>query len=169
MNAVAISSLGYTPQFFSVYFSSASIILGLLAKSGGKTLIVDPSHLSMLPAHELQASPIPQFAPVEDEDMLRAISELKADGDPELTFGMECGAAVSRDDIAVLFHSSGTTGGMPKVIPGTYEMLQAVVTHKLVTADLPDRAGQQHVMNTIGSIAHGVYHVITPWEGRRLV
>ena len=155
LNNIAISSLGYTPQLFgSGDFTNVAVIYELLAQSGAKALIVDPSHLSMLPAQDLQASPIPQFGPVEDEDMLRAISELKADGDPQLTFGMECRAAVSRDDIAVLFHSSGTTGGMPKVIPSTYKMLQAVITHKLVTADLPGQAGQQHVINTIGSTAH---------------
>ncbi len=43
VNTIAISSLGYTPQFFSGYFSGLSVVIELLVKSGGKAIIIDRS------------------------------------------------------------------------------------------------------------------------------
>lgn len=158
VNNITISSLGYAPQLFgSGDFKNVSVIYDLIAKSGGKALIVDPSHLHMVP--DPAASPVPQFPPVEDADMVQAIAKLTSAGQEDaLTFDLESVVPVGRDDLAVLFHSSGTTGGMPKILPNTYKMLHSVLQYKLdhlfPAGAEPATDSRQIVINTIGSTAH---------------
>ncbi|KAI8976643.1 acetyl-CoA synthetase-like protein [Trametes punicea] len=156
VNTIAISSLGYTPQFFSGYFSGAGVVIDLLKKSGGKALIIDPSFQTQL--SELGDLPLPTFNALEEAILLQDIAEEEKDGATDvLRFAPQ--AAVGLDDYAALFHSSGTTGKMPKIIPNTYKMLRAVILYKHSGAQDPDKAflangGGQTVANTPGSLAH---------------
>ncbi|KAI0657005.1 acetyl-CoA synthetase-like protein [Cubamyces menziesii] len=156
VNTIAISSLGYTPQFFSGYFSGASVIIDLLTKSGGKAIIIDASFQPQL--SELGSIAFPSFTALEDADLVQAIAAAEASGDADaLQFAPQ--AAVGLDDYAALFHSSGTTGGMPKIIPNTYKMIRAVILYKHSGAQEPDKeflanGGGQTVANTLGSLAH---------------
>ncbi|KAI0739172.1 acetyl-CoA synthetase-like protein [Daedaleopsis nitida] len=156
LNNFAVASLGYTPQLFgSGDFTNISVIYELIAQSGGKVLIIDPSHMFMISS--VEDIPVPHFSPLEDGQMLRVIDELKTAGrDDALTFGMESVAAVGRDELAVLFHSSGTTGGMPKIIPSTYKMVRVTILHKLLAEGFSALAHEdvKPVINTIGSTAH---------------
>ncbi|RPD75387.1 acetyl-CoA synthetase-like protein [Lentinus tigrinus ALCF2SS1-7] len=156
LNHIAVASLGYTPQLFgSGDFTDISVIYELLAKSGGKALVIEPSQLPVNSSPDAIQVPPSHFVPMDDAGMLAAIAELKAAGrEDELKFRQQSVAAVRRDDIAAMFHSSGTTGGMPKIIPNTYKMLEAVIDHKVITAGLSYIPGAQHVINTIGSTAH---------------
>ncbi|OJT05027.1 hypothetical protein TRAPUB_4183 [Trametes pubescens] len=155
VNTIAISSLGYTPQFFSGYFSGLSVVIELLVKSGGKAIIIDRSFQPQLT--EYGAVPVPTFDALEDAELLEAISASEV---PDaLRFAVDPEAAVGLDDYAALFHSSGTTGGMPKIIPNTYKMIRAVILYKHSGAQDPDKeflanGGGQTVANTLGSLAH---------------
>ncbi|TFK91197.1 acetyl-CoA synthetase-like protein [Polyporus arcularius HHB13444] len=156
LNHIAVSSLGYTPQLFgSGDFTDVSVIYELLSKSGGKALVIDPSRLPVNPSPDTVQCPPSHFVPLDDAGMLEAIAELKAAGrEDELKFGQQSIAPVRRDDIAAMFHSSGTTGGMPKIIPNTYKMIEAVIRRKVIVAGLLPLSEGQHVINTIGSTAH---------------
>ena len=156
LNHIAVSSLGFTPQLFgSGDFKDVTVIYELLAKSGGKALVIDPTQLPVNPSPESVQVPPSHFVPLDDAGMLAAIAELKAAGrEDELKFRQQNIAPVRRDDIAAMFHSSGTTGGLPKIIPTTYKMTETVVLHKVVVAGLEPLPGTQHVVNTIGSTAH---------------
>ncbi|KAI0720815.1 acetyl-CoA synthetase-like protein [Cerioporus squamosus] len=148
--------LGYTPQLFgSGDFTDVSVIYELLAKSGGKALVIDPSRLPVNPSPDTVQSPPSHIVPLDDAGMLAVIAELKAAGrEDELKFSQQSLAPVRRDDLAVMFHSSGTTGGMPKIIPSTYKMLDAVIRYKVTVVGSSSVPGAQDVINTIGSTAH---------------
>lgn len=155
VNTIAISSLGYTPQFFSGYFSGFSVVIELLVKSGGKAIIIDKSFQPQV--SEYGTVPVPSFDALEDTELLTAIST--SEGPDALRFAVDSEAAVGLDDYAALFHSSGTTGGMPKIIPNTYKMIRAVILYKHSGAQDPDKeflanGGGQTVANTLGSLAH---------------
>ncbi|KAL1946347.1 hypothetical protein VTO73DRAFT_15474 [Trametes versicolor] len=151
VNSIAVSSLGYTPQFFSGYFSSVSVVSGLLSKSGGKAIIIDPSFATEVSTGT--AISVPHFAPLESDDLDRLVF----DGTNIAVFAPV--AAVGVDDLGALFHSSGTTGALPKIIPNTFKMLRAVITGKFVNAQIPLEGGGQTVVNTLGSLAHiGSFH-----------
>ncbi|EIW55359.1 acetyl-CoA synthetase-like protein [Trametes versicolor FP-101664 SS1] len=155
VNTIAISSLGYTPQFFSGYFSGFSVVIELLVKSGGKAIIIDKSFQPQV--SEYGTVPVPSFDALEDAELLAAISA--AEGPNALQFAVDSEAAIGLDDYAALFHSSGTTGGMPKIIPNTYKMIRAVILYKHSGAQDPDKeflanGGGQTVANTLGSLAH---------------
>ncbi|KAI0676592.1 acetyl-CoA synthetase-like protein [Trametes maxima] len=158
INTISISSLGYTPQFFSGYFSGVSVVIDLINKSGGKAIIVDKSLQPQL--SELGSVTIPAFTALEEADLAQEISAAETSGNPDiLRFQVDPQAAVGLDDYAALFHSSGTTGGMPKIIPNTYKMIRAVIVYKHSGAQNPDKeffekGGAQTVANTLGSLAH---------------
>ena len=149
LNTLALSSLGYTPQLFgSGDFQNVTVIFDLLYTSGGKVLILDSAHLALAQASDATI-PVPHFPPLGEQDFALAIEK-----NDLLTLEVESLPAVGPDDLAIMFHSSGTTGGMPKIIPNTYKMMHAVITGKLFT-DLPQEENPKQItVNTIGSVAH---------------
>jgi acyl-coenzyme A synthetase/AMP-(fatty) acid ligase len=59
--------------------------------------------------------------------------------------------AVLDRDVAIIFHSSGTTSGVPKIIPHDHLWMKTVCDRQpLVRASGSDRL----VMNIIGNLAH---------------
>ncbi|KAI0312049.1 acetyl-CoA synthetase-like protein [Amylostereum chailletii] len=154
VNTIAISALGYTPQLFGGAFNNSAMIFDLLHKSDGKAFVVDPIHNSQLS----NTNDIPTFPTVDDNDMVKAIeSVLARDGEGALIFDKI--PAVSLDDTAVFFHSSGTTGGLPKIIPNTFKMLRTVIKDKWPAAHSKPVKGRQLVVNTLGNLAHiGSFH-----------
>ncbi|KAI0742021.1 acetyl-CoA synthetase-like protein [Daedaleopsis nitida] len=151
INSIAVSSLGYTIQFFGGYFSKVDMVLELLERSGGKALFVDAIHAEEVLAAGIKVS---HFIPLEYSELSQLVSDTK---EAELVFAPQ--AAVGPDDLAVLFHSSGTTGGLPKIIPNTYKMLRAVINYKWPNAQVPQDGSRQVVVNTLGNMGHiGSFH-----------
>lgn len=152
---MAVSALGYTPQFFSAYFEDVQTISELLSESGGRALIVDSSYASKVNVATTPL-PVPHFTALDDAQIAQAVSTITNEGthDVEATFSPD--APVGPDDIAALFHSSGTTGGRPKIIPNTYKMLNAVISRKLPAAGLSGSSaeGEQTVLNALGSLVN---------------
>ncbi|KAI8989116.1 acetyl-CoA synthetase-like protein [Trametes punicea] len=160
INAIAVSALGYTPQFFSAYFEDAALIMELLSHSGGKALVVDSSFAAKLTSAD--PSVLPHFVALDDTQISQLIRDVKQGGNEGEQLAFVPDAAVRPDDIAALFHSSGTTGGRPKIIPNTYKMLNTVISRKFPSAGLTSQGdgGQQITINTIGSLAHiATFHV----------
>ncbi|KAI0764537.1 acetyl-CoA synthetase-like protein [Trametes elegans] len=159
VNTLAVSSLGYIPQFFSGYFSGLAVIVELLVKTGGKAIALDPSYKSQIA--QLNSLPVPSLITLEDWEIQQTISEARGPLGP---FQLDPNAAVRLDDYAALFHTSGTSGGTPKVIPNTHKMLRAVILYKHSGAQGIDdeflaNGGAQTVANTVGNHAHiATYH-----------
>ncbi len=161
LNTIAVCALGYVPQYFSGYFGNSSVVLDLLAKSGGKVFIVDPNFEAQVTNVRSDGSSVPRFRTLEYGDMTRLVSQSTA---PEkLILDLASVAPVARDDVAALFHSSGTTGGTPKIIPSTFKMITSMVGGKWPNILVRPADGRQPVMNTLGNVAHiGSIHCRCP-------
>ncbi|KAI0720832.1 acetyl-CoA synthetase-like protein [Cerioporus squamosus] len=152
LNTIAVCALGYVPQYFSGYFSNSSVVLDLLAKSGGKVFIVDPNFDTQVTNVRSDGASVPRFRTLEYGDMTRLVSQSVA---PEkLVLELASIAPVARDDVAALFHSSGTTGGLPKIIPNTFKMITSMVGGKWPNILVRPADGRQPVINTLGNVAH---------------
>jgi acyl-coenzyme A synthetase/AMP-(fatty) acid ligase len=132
-----LARAGYIPELFSLKFSlpGQAVVRDLLNECNGKALVYDQHFTSLVDGIAL-----PSF-PLVDISKLPLASTL---------FGLP---NVSSEDIAIIFHTSGTTGGRPKPVPQTHKWCK---THSMVCwkgiwqgeFDTPD------VVNNIGSFAH---------------
>ena len=130
-------SAGFIPEVFGIPFT-ATFVQDLLDTHGAHILIYHDGFETLLPQVKWQqkTTKLPKF------------SELSSTGAHLNDF-----PDVSADDVAVIFHTSGTTGGRPKPVPQTHKWLvsEGEVTWKCVIQRHPE--GQQHVFNNIGSFA----------------
>jgi acyl-coenzyme A synthetase/AMP-(fatty) acid ligase len=109
------------------------IIRDLFAKTGGKALIFDRKFASLVDDLSLPSLVIPELS-----DLPAVSSPLPALPD------------VTPDDIALIFHTSGTTSGLPKPVPETHRWLkcQAQVQWPNLMQCYPD--GRPLMVNNIG-------------------
>ena len=134
----ALARAGFVPELFSLKFSvpGGAVVRDLLAECGGRALVHD-AHFSAL----LGGLSLPLFALPDIAALPPAAAALA--GLPD----------VADDDVAIIFHTSGTTGGRPKPVPQSHKWCR---THSMVcwkgiwqgSWDTPD------VVNNIGSFAH---------------
>ena len=110
LHVYGLSRAGYVPQLFSVRLPNPDVIFELLKRSDAKALIYDAAFESIL-----SNSPVPTLA---------AISEQQVDCEGEALPTMP---EVSAEDIAFVFHTSGSTSGSPKLVPCSYQWLDATV------------------------------------------
>ena len=97
----SIVRAGYVPQLFSLRLPEPDIIFELLAKSDGKALIYDASFASMMPS----SPSIPIFMAVDVRSEEVPTISLSPIVEPQ-----------NGDDTVMIFHTSGSTSGQPKVI-----------------------------------------------------
>jgi acyl-coenzyme A synthetase/AMP-(fatty) acid ligase len=109
------------PQLFSPVFSP-EMIRSLLVLSGAKALIFDPGAFPNIPAESV----IPTVpAPGADE-----LQELVDNYEGYLGLKEQDLLPVGERQTAVIFHSSGTTCGMPKLIPTSHLSMKTFILHK---------------------------------------
>ena len=119
LNISSVSAAGYVPQLFSPVFTP-DMIRALLTASGARALVFDARAFPDAPA----ASAIPT-TPALDADALRALVV-----DPQVGLEEADLPEVEDRQTAVIFHSSGTTCGMPKLIPSSHLLMRTFMTHK---------------------------------------
>ncbi|KAH9888011.1 acetyl-CoA synthetase-like protein [Cubamyces lactineus] len=148
----AVAAAGFIPEVFGTPFT-ATFVQDLLDAHSARILIYHDAFETLLPQVEWRqkTTKLPKF------------TELSSAGAQLGTF-----REVRADDVAVIFHTSGTTGGRPKPIPQTHKWLvsEGEVTWKCVIQRHPE--GQQHVFNNIGSFASiGAASCVTfmAWSG----
>ncbi|KAJ7625662.1 acetyl-CoA synthetase-like protein [Roridomyces roridus] len=118
---------------------SIQVIRDLLFKTGGKALIFEPDFSGRLVVDgALSSLAIPEF---------NSLSAYESAPIPPLP-------DVELTDIALIYHTSGTTSGVPKPVPETHRWLksQAQVQWPQVFQCFPD--GQPLLVNNIGSFAN---------------
>ncbi|KAI0754380.1 acetyl-CoA synthetase-like protein [Daedaleopsis nitida] len=133
----AIARAGYIPQLFSLRLPNPDVIYELLEKADGKAMVYEPELASML-----ADCPCPAYSAVD----LRSV---------------DIGSAVlpplpqptSADDIVMIFHTSGSTSGRPKLLPCNYKWLDAMV-RKSAKVSPPLRQDGQDVTVAMGSMCH---------------
>ncbi|KAJ7631100.1 hypothetical protein FB45DRAFT_1003896 [Roridomyces roridus] len=131
------SRAGYVPQLFSLRLPNPDVIYELLHKASAKALVYESSY-----AHVLQESPFPTYLAANAKD-------IDATGFPLPQ--MPC---AQPDDIAFFFHTSGSSGGSPKLIPYSYRWLDAAVmkSHQICAPKNVERP--QDVTVWMGSMCH---------------
>ncbi|KAJ4256151.1 hypothetical protein NW762_009227 [Fusarium torreyae] len=115
LDAVHISGLqwaGYIPQLISLRMTNPSVVYELLEKSKAVALIHEPDFHSML-----QNSPLPTF-PAED---ILSIGHLEQLPLPTVFEPSEA------EDIMLIYHTSGSTSGTPKLVPITAKWLDYLI------------------------------------------
>lgn len=101
----SIARAGYIPQLFSLRLPNPDVILELLAKSDGKALIYDTTfnapaagaNVSLHMATDVRGVPV-------DDDVSLPPTSREVDG----------------DDTLMIFHTSGSTSGRPKLVPCSF-------------------------------------------------
>lgn len=128
---------GFVPELFSVHYlrPGQAVIGELLGICNGKALLYDSAF-----ADAVGGIALPSF-PLVNISSLQSLAELTPIPD------------VAEEDPAIIFHTSGTTGGRPKPVPQTHRWCKA---HASICwpgiwqglFDSPD------VINNIGNFAH---------------
>ena len=110
LHIYGISRAGYIPQLFSLRLPNPTVVLELLNRAGAQALIYDASFESVL-----QNFPLPIHRALASECLKPTLVSL-----PDISDSKE-------DDIAFVFHTSGSTSGSPKLVPMSYRWLSSMV------------------------------------------
>ena len=107
----AIARAGYIPQLFSLRLPNPDVIYELLERAEGKAMVYEPELENIL-----AGCPVPAYRAVD----LRSV-------DVDATALPPMFVPASGSDIAMIFHTSGSTSGRPKLLPCDYKWLDAMV------------------------------------------
>lgn len=107
----SVARAGYIPQLFSLRLPNPDVIFELLAKGNAKALIADASFEPILVNAPLSVH-IASDVCVED---VLSVSL------PPLV------EATNGDDVVMVFHTSGSTSGSPKLVPCSFKWLDAMI------------------------------------------
>lgn len=111
LHIYGIARAGYIPQLFSLRLPSPEVIYELLGKSNAKALIYDTSYTTIVSNCSL-----PSYVAVDPRTVEANSLVIPAVKGP-----------VNGNDVVMIFHTSGSTSGSPKVIPCSYAWLDNIV------------------------------------------
>ncbi|KAI8972831.1 acetyl-CoA synthetase-like protein [Trametes punicea] len=132
-----IARAGYIPQLFSLRLPNPDVIYELLERANAKAIIYEPTLADLL-----SECPYPSFGAVDLRDV--DIDDAMLPPMPEPS---------SPEDIVMIFHTSGSTSGRPKLLPCDYKWLDNMV-RKSATVSRPLRKTGQDVTVAMGSMCH---------------
>lgn len=124
------------PQLFSLRLPNPEVIYELLAKAKAKALVYESAFAAVL-----EDCPVPSHLAVDAENI-----EVTPYPLPELP-------RAQPEDIAFFFHTSGSSGGSPKLVPCSYRWLDATVMKSNQTC-MPQNPERQDVTVWMGSMCH---------------
>lgn len=116
----------YIPQLFSLRLPNPDVIYELLHRAKAHSLIFDPSFQSIVvncPVPSFQAAEVPEGY---NEGTLVPLSDF----------------ALDADDVVMIFHTSGSTSGSPKLVPCTLRWVDSMVSKSRVVTRPGDLARQ---------------------------
>ncbi|KAL0958539.1 hypothetical protein HGRIS_000679 [Hohenbuehelia grisea] len=137
LHIYGLSKAGYIPQLCSLRLDNADIIYQLLHHSAAKALIVDPSK-----ATSLSSSPVPVYHAITTEEA--ALSS---------PFSLPEFADPLPSDTALIFHTSGSTSGSPKLVPCSYRWLKSMFDKSYQVLH-PKSSVRKDVISWMGSMCH---------------
>lgn len=138
LSILGLVTAGYVPQIFGLAFSNPKVIGDLMSRSGATVLVFGEAFASQLEHFKVVS---PAFIPSDDSESHTNLSA--TDFIPVLP-----------NDTAILIHSSGTTAGLPKLIPVSHGSLVLFVTEKYRPMLLQGAFEGQENTNTLGSFTH---------------
>ncbi|KAJ7581168.1 hypothetical protein C8J56DRAFT_1057167 [Mycena floridula] len=151
---LGISAAGYIPQLFSVYWSHSQLVFNMLLTSGAKALVLDSTV-----AEDIQGCPVPTI-----DISTIGIAALPETSGKRLHNGHSSFEAV-KNDVVFMMHTSGSTSGVPKIIPWTNRWISSIFTKFgslgpsiYETRDVFVRVGNYHHAATlIGYLGHSLF------------
>ncbi|KAH9836184.1 acetyl-CoA synthetase-like protein [Rhodofomes roseus] len=135
----AVARAGYVPQLFSLRLPNPDIIYELLRKANAQALIFEPTYTP-----DLSNCHVPTHAAVDARH-----HDLSKSTVPPMTDLTK----VKGTDTVVIFHTSGSTSGSPKLIPCSYLWLTTILAKAKLFSKTLRRDGPD-VRNFIGSVCH---------------
>lgn len=111
LHIYGIARAGYIPQLFSLRLPNPDVVDELLRKADAKALIYDLSYVSAASTFSVPVHPA-AFAERPDAEDTVLYNDFVPEG----------------SDIAMIFHTSGSTSGSPKLVRCTYKWLDAIVS-----------------------------------------
>ncbi|KAI0828701.1 acetyl-CoA synthetase-like protein [Trametes gibbosa] len=132
-----IARAGYIPQMFSLRLPNPDVIYELLERASAKAIVYEPTLSDIL-----SNCPYPSYS----ADDLRDVEI----GDAVLP---PMPVPYAPEDLAIIFHTSGSTSGQPKLLPCSYKWLDNIV-RKSATVSTPLRTTGQDVTVAMGSMCH---------------
>ncbi len=128
LHIYGLTRAGYIPQLFSLRLPNPDVVYELLQRAHAKALIYETSF-----ANTVSDCPLPTHVALEvrEEDVEGAVLPPRED-------------PVNGDDIVVIFHTSGSTSGSPKLVPCNYTWLDAMIS-KAYHTTTPKNIGRQDI------------------------
>jgi acyl-coenzyme A synthetase/AMP-(fatty) acid ligase len=136
LHIYGLSRAGYIPQLFSLRLPNPVVVYELLARANAKALVYEAAF-----ATTCADCPVPAHLAVGSDsvtDSQNPLSPLRP---------------VAEQDVAFIFHTSGSTSGSPKLIPCNYRWITAALT-KSRQISAPRNKNHQDVTVWMGSMCH---------------
>ncbi|KIK99040.1 hypothetical protein PAXRUDRAFT_823210 [Paxillus rubicundulus Ve08.2h10] len=137
LHIYGISRAGYIPQLFSIRLPNPDVVLELLHKANARALIFAPEFAAMT-----SNFPVSVFLAIGKDDMETSKQLLPPLSTPK-----------NGDQIAFIFHTSGSTSGSPKLVPCSQRWLDTMVNKAELTC-APRDPQRQDVTTWMGSMCH---------------
>jgi hypothetical protein len=112
LHYLSLQRAGFIPQLFSIRMTDPSMIFELMGKSKASALIHEPSCETLV-----QDCPVPIFS---TGDVLETVPAPDTQLDQITT-------SLNPDQVSVIFHTSGSTSGMPKLVPATVKWMDCLI------------------------------------------
>ncbi|KAH8664639.1 acetyl-CoA synthetase-like protein [Xylariales sp. PMI_506] len=139
VNIYGLARAGYVPQMCSVSLSDPSTVDRLLQLSGARALVTDPAVDQTM----LNDMLLPTFC----------LSNSEVYNENDLTQLPSLTSPEHGEQVIMIFHTSGTISGMPKLVPCTAAWLSACIAKENFLCQ-PYTESRQDVTVWIGSMCH---------------
>ncbi|OSX67394.1 hypothetical protein POSPLADRAFT_1127795 [Postia placenta MAD-698-R-SB12] len=137
LHIYGVARAGYIPQLFSLRLPNPDVVYELLHRAGGQAMIYDSSFASVV-----RDCPVPAIVTVDLG--AAAVDNVPLPPIPE---------PLSEEDTAMIFHTSGSTSGSPKLVHCSYKWLDAIVA-KGDLISRPFHEDRKDVIVWMGSMCH---------------
>ena len=131
-----MSRAGYVPQLFSLRLPNPIVVFELLQKAGAQALVYEPSF-----GVDLSGCPVLTHSAIQvhEQDATDVtLPPLRADG--------------SASELALIFHTSGSTSGSPKLVPCNRGWLDTLVTKSMQLGQVRSTQGQDVTVAMCGNL-----------------
>ncbi|KAH9847385.1 acetyl-CoA synthetase-like protein [Lenzites betulinus] len=137
LHIYGVARAGYIPQLFSLRMPNPDVVYELLQRAEARALVFDPAYQSIVTNCPVPAEPAVDVCAIDVTD-----APLPALWVPS-----------NADEIVMIYHTSGSTSGSPKLVPCTAAWVTATVS-KAAHVTRPHNPKRQDVTVWMGSMCH---------------
>ncbi|KAF5235444.1 hypothetical protein FAUST_7054 [Fusarium austroamericanum] len=140
-----LSWAGYIPQLISLRMTDPTVVYELLENGQAAALVHEPDFEAML-----QNAPLPTFRG--GDDYLKESQQEFSPGDPW--------TPSKPDDVLFIYHTSGSTSGIPKLVPSTARWVNYVTGKSGTWKDRCNTSRDRMTSLHMGSFCHAAASII---------